>query len=394
MYSHKFRSARSIDRVVTLISAVLLTTTAAAAQCSTLYSELQSPLGITQSNTGNLLAAESGTLAPNSGRISVVDLAGNRRTLLSGLPSGINDVGGPSGPSGLFQRGRTLYVAMGVGDVALPGPLPGSTVANPNPSSVLFSSVLALTFSISVETRTTGFTLTSTDQQTLAARRKVTLSDELGEHLYVELLANFPDYVPKPLPGLATNVAHSNPFALLAVGDRLYVTDGGMNKIWQVDLATGSFSTLTVFPNIPNPLYPAVGGPFEEAVPTGIAYAGGRLLVTLFRGVPFAQETSTIEQVNPATGAHSALTAGLTTAIGILPVARRADTDYLVLQFASTGPFFGGPGLLLQFPNLSSPGSLVTNCLMLATSMALDAKRNTLYVAELGGRIVTIPFAP
>jgi hypothetical protein len=67
------------------------------AQCppDELISGLQIPLGITQSNQGNLLVSETGTRVPNTGRISIVDLDGNRRTLLDGLPSGINDVNDP-----------------------------------------------------------------------------------------------------------------------------------------------------------------------------------------------------------------------------------------------------------------------------------------------------------
>jgi hypothetical protein len=51
---------------------------------------------------------------------------------------------------------------------------------------------------------------------------------------------------------------------------------------------TGDFSPLSSFPTIPNPLFPGLGGPVIEAVPTGIAYSDRQLLVTLFRGAPFA----------------------------------------------------------------------------------------------------------
>jgi hypothetical protein len=60
---------------------------------------------------GNLLVAESGG-APNTGRVSIVDQFGNRRTPIDGLPSGISaEGGGPSSPQGLDLRGRTLFVA-------------------------------------------------------------------------------------------------------------------------------------------------------------------------------------------------------------------------------------------------------------------------------------------
>ena len=75
-------------------SALLLAGVQASAQCpaTTLTSGLQIPLGVTQSNQGNLLVSETGTFARNTGRISIVGLNGTRRTLLDGLPSGLNDV--------------------------------------------------------------------------------------------------------------------------------------------------------------------------------------------------------------------------------------------------------------------------------------------------------------
>jgi hypothetical protein len=159
-----------------------------------------------------LLIAENGTSTPNSGRISIVDRSGDRRTLLSGLPSAINDVGDPSGPAGLFLRGRTLYVVIGVGDVGIRAidpntgqPIPGTDVPNPNPvSSPLFSSVLAIHGSASVEKNTAGLTMTLADQQTLADGGKVTLSNGAGDRIMVELIADFPNYTPNPLPNVPT----------------------------------------------------------------------------------------------------------------------------------------------------------------------------------------------
>ncbi len=83
---------------------LLLATAHADAQCTELVSGLREPLGTALTNQGNLLVSESGTGAPSSGRISIVAPSGNRRTLLDGLPSGINDVGSPSGPAGLFMK--------------------------------------------------------------------------------------------------------------------------------------------------------------------------------------------------------------------------------------------------------------------------------------------------
>lgn len=367
------------------------------AQCppDELISGLQIPLGITQSNQGNLVVSETGTRVPNTGRISIVDLDGNYGTLLDGLPSGINDVNEPSGPAGLWMRGRTLYVAIGIGDSILAGPLPRTALPNPTPSSPIFSSVLAIHLSANVEKTTAGFTLAFADQQALASGEKVTLRNGGGDKITVELVANFPDYTPNPLPDLPGNVRGTNPFDLVVVANQVYVTDGGQNSLWQVDIPTGAFSTLAAFADIPNPLFPNLGRPFVEAVPTGLRYSGGQLLVTLFSGFPFPAGTSQVLSVDPETGSQAPFISGLKTAIDVLPIRERSDTHYLVLQHASgPGPFFTPPGLVLQFDTSGGPPTIIANCLTRPTSMTRDEKTSTLYVTELAGRIVAIPITP
>ncbi len=162
-------SARALSLVVTLTT-LLLTAAEAGAQCppDVVASGLQTPLGITQSNKGNLLVSETGTTTRHTGRVSIIDPGSNsRRTLLDGLPSGVNDVNEPSGPAGLFLRGRTLYVAIGIGDSVLPGLVP-----NPKVSSPIFSSVLAIHFSANVEKTTGGSRSPSpTSRRSPTARR-------------------------------------------------------------------------------------------------------------------------------------------------------------------------------------------------------------------------------
>jgi hypothetical protein len=365
----------------------------ASAQCSDVTSGLRQPLGATLTNQANLLVSETGNATLHSGRISIVDASGNRRTLLDGLPSAINDVNEPSGPAGIFMRGRTLYVAIGTGDAGRAGPAPGTTVPNSQPiSSPIFSSVLAIQFSAKTEDTTPGFTLTTADQQSLANGETVVLSDFAFGMLKIRLIVDFPNYVANPLPALATNIQLSNPFGLVPVDDVLYVTDGGRNRVWRVDLSTDSFSTLVTFPAIPNPLFGIVpaGGPFLDAVPTGIAAANGKLFVTLFRGVPFPPGTSTVQEIDPVTASQSALITGRKNAIDVLPLTNGDDPDYLVLQHASVGPFFGSPGLVLHFDTPTSAPTVVTNCLVRPTTMTLNKNTNTLYVTEYGGRVVAV----
>jgi hypothetical protein len=389
------QTLRFLTFTLALAVSLLATAASASAQCSEVTSGLRAPLGTALTNQGNLLVSETGTTALHSGRISIVDSSGNRRTLLDGLPSAINDVNEPSGPAGLFMRGRTLYVAMGTGDAGRPGPIPGTTILNPNPiSSPIFSSVLAIQFSANTEKTTNGFTLTATHQEALADGQVVTLSNGGGDKIMIRMVADFPNFVPFPLPFFAPNIQLSNPFQLVAIEDTLYVTDGGRNRVWQVDLLTGSFSTLVTFPDIPNPLFGIVpaGGPTLQAVPTGIAVAGDQLLVTLFRGVPFPPGTSTVEQIDPLTGTDLPFITGLKSAIDVLPIVEDDATHYLVLQHASIGPFFGSPGQVKHFDTPAGPPTIVASCLTRPTTMALDRKRSTLYVSELGGRLVAIPF--
>lgn len=388
----------SIKRSLPVICVSLMTLNyQAQAQCpaSELVSGLREPTGTVLTNQGNLLVSENGTTELHSGRISIIDPTnGNRRTLLDGIPSAISDVNEPSGPHGIVMRGRTLYVAIGVGDVGVAGPMQGTTVPNPNgASSPIFNSILAIHFSAAAEKNTSGFYLTTEDQQTLANGQTVTLSDGGGDQITIQLVANFPDYISFPLPFFADNIQLSNPFGIDLEANKLYVTDGGRNLTWQVDINSGSYSELVSFPSIPNPLFPTFGGPFLEAVPTGIAASNNQIFVTLFRGFPFVPGTSTVQQIDPNTGDNNVFIDGLRGAIGIMPLKESASTEYLVLQHNSGGvifPPFTGPGLLLHFDSPTDPPTLVADCFVRPTSMTLDKKSGKLYVSEHAGKVVVL----
>jgi sugar lactone lactonase YvrE len=398
--AHRRRTADRIRQTIGRASVVLLVAigpmaapmNAAAQPCpgTVLVSGLRRPLGLARSNDGNLLVSETGTPASDSGRISIIGPSGTRRTLVDGLPSGLNDVNEPSGPAGLAMRGRTLYVLIGIGDAVLAGPIPTTQLPNPEVSSPIFSSVLAIHFDADVERSTAGFTLSPADQQALAAREKVTLSNGGGDTIQLELVANFPDYVSDPLPGFPEIVRGSNPFGIAVAGGHLYVTDGGRNLVWQVDLSDGHASGLTGFPPIPNPI-PGFG-PVLDAVPTGIVYSRGRLLVALFRGVPFPPGVSEVVQVDPATAQQSPFISGLTTAIGVNVFSTRADRSVFVLQHSSgPGLFFSGFGSVTRFDSAGSAPISISGCLSRPTSMALDERTRTLYVTELEtGRLIAV----
>ncbi len=101
-----------------------------------------------------------------------------------------------------------------------------------------------------------------------------------------------------------------------------------------------------------------------------------------------------MEQIDPTTGGDTALIIGRTDAIGIRPMKTRGATSYLVLKYASAGPFFQGPGLVLRFDEPASPPTVIANCLVHPTSMTLNERTGKLYVTEEAGRVVAISFAP
>ena len=238
---------------------------------------------------GNLLVAESGAGA-NTGRLSLIDRkTGVRRTILDGLPAGANLEGGTSGPSGLALRGNTLFMTIGQGDAVLRGPAQGSEMVNPNPSSPIFSSVLAITASPGVETSTEAFrALNSGDHSNLKSGGEVILVNATGDTLTIRLVADFPDSIPNFRPDFADNVRVSNPFGVAVSGGLLYVVDASHNLVKTVGAQSGSTTTLATFAPIPRPTpAPPPGGPVVEAVPDSVRLFGDQLLITFLTGFPF-----------------------------------------------------------------------------------------------------------
>ncbi len=383
----------SLTSALVLAAIAFFSAARAQAQCTEILSDLREPIGSGLTDRGNLLIAESGTGEAHTGRVSLVDPDGNRRTLLDGLPSAPADVGDPSGPTGFIMRGRTLFLLIGVGDVGIIGPRPGTTLENPNgPSSPIFSSILKIHISPFVERNTAGFTLSAEAEEALANGQVVTLSNGGRDKITIQLVVDFPNFIPFPLPDVPDNIQVSNPYALAALGHMLYATDGGRNHLWQVDLTSGAFSPLVAFPDIPNPLFPTIGGPFLQAVPTGIAINNGQLFVTLLRGAPFPTGTSTVEQIDPRTGNDTEFISNLTTAIDIRPFEGGFASKYLVLEASSEGPLFAGPGTVLRFDDPAGPPVVLADCLTpVPSSMTYNKGNKTLYVTEVDGRLIAIP---
>ena len=356
-------------------------------------SGLLRPAKIIQSPLGNLLVAEAGTTAaPNTSRLSIFDADGNRRTLIAGLPSAVTAFGDSSGASGLYLRGRTLFTSIGEGNPTLPGPIPRTEIVNPNPASPLFSCVLAIKFSANVEKETTGVQLTVADHQALKDGERLVRFDAEGRKITIELVVDFPDYVPEPVPALATNVRHSHPYGVVADDDYLYVVDGGYNRVHKAEIISGTFETLVSFPNIPNPLFGIIGGPTMEVVPDSIHWNGDQLIVSLLSGFPFPAGTSQVVGIDPETGARTALIAGLSSSVDVLPLSQDNETvGYLTLEY-SLAHLAGAPGRLRLFDASGTSSTTLATGLVTPGCMVYDGKTGEVIIGLINpGQLVSIP---
>ena len=388
---------------------------------------LTTPNKIINAPDNSLIVAEAGATAPNTGRLSIVDrTSGARHTLVSGLPSALNFLGGnpagdPSGPSGLNLRGNRLLITIGSGDSVLPGAGPGLEVPNPTPSSPIFSSVLELTLPGGFATLDSPFVMTSAHQATIDGGDPVTLTNTEGVSLTVRLVVDFPNSRPAPTPTVPTNVKASNPYGIDTFQKSAYVADAGHNEIKIVNLSTGDWAVFTTFPNRPNPT--PVGGPFIEAVPTNIHRIGNRMLVTLLTGFPFVPNLAEVRRVSLKVPGHEQFIGGLTSAMDILHIGDDKESAveargvagksifvqeesrvtpqvidpgdgsaFYTLEF-STNMLMGAPGRLrfYETPD-AAPVNLLSN-LITPTSMTRDDDTGNLYITNIGpGTITKVTF--
>ena len=98
-----------------LFAAALIAAPAICQQTSVFATGLQLPFKITMTPGGTFIVSEAGE-GVNLGRISLVNSAGVRQSLIEGLPSGpSNPELALIGPTGVAYRNRVLYIAMSEG---------------------------------------------------------------------------------------------------------------------------------------------------------------------------------------------------------------------------------------------------------------------------------------
>jgi hypothetical protein len=356
-------------------------------QPQVLVTGLQSPQKIILTPQGNFLVSEP-SMTRNSGRVSFVSRAGIRRSLIEGLPSGIEvTLAGSSGPNAMALRERTLYLSLGAGDSERGGTTPGTSLPNPEgPSSPIFASILDIRFSADPDSIGGTFRMTPQHQQVLTDGGEVEINDGTGATARITILARFPNTEPS-----ATAIyKFSSPWglALAEDGRSLYVSDASMNSVVRVDTTTGRWRRLVRFAPVPNPT--RVGPPVLDAVPTSVRVYGNQLLVSFLSGFPFVPGNTRVLAVNPDAGTTEPFINGLTSATDVL-WRKRADgsSQFFVLEFSqnqSAQP--PPPGRLLRF---DSPQAQVAAAgLITPVSMAFDEGTQDLFILELRGQILRL----
>jgi len=351
-------------------------------------SGLNAPGKMLPLDSGVVLVAENGN-GPNTGRVSVITADARRLTLIDGLPAGPsapnND---PSGAAALAVRNRTLFILIGAGDSVLRGPVPGTEVPNPTPSSPLLSSVLALEFDRGLEASGGGFFFQVTNHTVVASGKPVVLTNPGGETATLRLVIDIPNNIPNPRPDVPENVRTSNPFALEPAGScGLWLVDAGRNLISRVDICASTYATAVSFQPYANPL--PTGPPLHATVPTSARSFAGDLLVTFLTGNPFPDGLAEVRRVKPRSGESLVFLKGLHMLVDVLPYGALPD-GFFVLEF-SQAVTTGAPGRVLWFDSQRSAPVVLSDQLSGPTHMAIDPRTGELLVSEFRtGRIVAI----
>ena len=378
-----------IKKIGLLMAAVaglaLASAVARSTEVSVLATGLTGPVKMDLTRQGNLLVTEQGT-ANNDGKLSRVNRNGAVQPLLTGLPSGIEVTGGPSGPqTPVVDKGCcVVMLTIGEGDMLrfdAAGP-PGSQVPNPTGSvSPIFSSVLRLVFSKPLDQLAAPFALTREDHDRLADGHTVQIGNAAGDRLWVRMVVDFKDARPDPF----TNVRGSNPFHMIPAvhTDGLLVVDSGQNSL--LHLGVGWPEVIVRFPRVAQPA--GVVPPFSDAVPTAVRhFRDNKYLVSLLTGVPFQPGAASIRLVNAKTGTESTHIGSLTSVTDLLVI----GNDIYALEI-SANLGVGAPGRLLRFRGKNGTPKEIATGLIGGSGLAYDPKRNTIYIAELfTGRILRV----
>jgi hypothetical protein len=237
---------------------------AASGQNELVITDLSGPRGLSVSGS-EMLIAEQGT-----GNVLRVTQQGTVAVVASGPPSSTFEEAGeqvPTGVTAAINVGGTLFVT--VGESRGEAGFDAVYTIKPGQAPVLFADLLAYEQANNVDGNV----------------------DMAGEP---ELLINAYDLVSDNAGGV-------------------YVSASGANTVFHVT-SDGTISPFAIFPNRENPLFPTVGGPTMQQVPTGLEWGpDGGLYVTTLTGFPFPEGAARVYRMSDANADGDALDDGETT---------------------------------------------------------------------------------
>jgi hypothetical protein len=363
-----------------------LTVLNAAVQSATFATGLFSPLRLLFTPRGSLLVSEGGLQAPNTGRVSILDRQGIRRTLLEGLPSGPAHFTNPYGPTGMALDGRTLYLVNGEGDV-MAGVPPNYGINLNGPSSPIVVSVLKIRFSAQLDQIMSGFRLTLDHHLQLFDGFNLDLRNETGDRATFELLTTFRPIIRDPAGISTVIVRESNPYGLVldAANRTLYLTDASRDSVMKIDTVTGRSQLVARFPPVQRQT--PGGTMLADNVPNGICMYRDQLLVSFLTGAPFPAGEGTVKSVDPATGSTGNVIVGLTGVSDVLCNSARQGIGRIFTLEALPVPF----GRLRLYDDRDPGGRTLASNLVFPTGMAQDPVTGDIFIALFfSGQIVRV----
>ena len=371
-----------MNRIV--IVSTVCATLASAQIPATFASGLQAPQKITFTVGGSLVVAEGGMPTPNTGRVSIVDSSGVRRSLLEGLPSGPAHFTVPFGPTSTVLDGRTMYLVIGEGDL-MAGVPPNYGINANGPSSPIFSSVLRLRFSRELDDIREPFRFERVHHWGIFDGGEIYLNNTAGDQIAVQLLTAFRPYVRNILGG-TERVRVSNPMdaALDLSRQHLYVADASSDTLIRIDTATGRATTVYRFEahrrtNADGP------AEFVDVVPTSLCWSGDRLLVGNLSAAFFPAGEAAVRTFDPETRRMEAGRGGFS---WVLDVACGSNQRVVAVEFASPNSTAVNTG---QVRLVEGNSNRVIATGITPTGVAIHPSTGDIYVSLGTGTIALIP---
>lgn len=174
----------------------------------------------------------------------------------------------------------------------------------------------------------------------------------------------------------------SNPYEIIEYQDGFLVSNSGANAVLHI-AADGSVTPFAIFPNRENPLFPGVGGPTMDQVPTGLTIGpDGAVYVGTLTGFPFPAGAARVYRLADLNDDGDALDEGETTVFvegltAVTDVAFDGNGDLLVTQF-STNMLAQAPGSVVRV----SGGNIETVAGGLITPTALLVRDGRIIVSQ------------